>query len=236
MIIPTMPMMGPTGIPMDNAALHRLLAWMSPSFPVGAFTYSHGMEWEVEQGTITDLETLVRWVEGILKFGAGRTDGLLLRRAHSEDEPLQDLNALALALSPTKERRLETSAQGTAFLKTALDAWDWEGSAPVRDALQPEAAYPIAVGAVAAGHGIEVEPVLHAYLHAMAANLISAGVRVIPLGQTDGQRALNRLGEVIEPLAEELLAADPDDIGGLSFLADIASAKHETQYTRLFRS
>ena len=216
--------------------LHRLLAWMSPSFPIGAYTYSHGLETMVERGEVKDLGSLIMVIDDLLRFGAGRTDALLLRRAWDGDEALVDLNALALALSPTTERRLETAAQGTAFLKTAAEAWGWDGADEITERLGAEAAYPIAVGAVAAGHHLPLPPVVQAYLHAFAANLISAAVRLVPLGQTDGQRALATLGTVIEDVAEAVLAADPGDIGGIAFLADIASARHETLYTRLFRS
>ena len=215
----------------DNT-LFRLLAWLSPSFPVGAFTYSHGLESEVERGTVCDLATLRAWIADIMRLGAGRTDGLLLRRAWSGAEDIAELNELALAMSPTAERRLETAAQGTAFLRAARDAWPW----PDDDAPVGEAAYPVAVGCVTRGHGLALRPVVHGYLYALAANLISAGVRLVPLGQTDGQRALVALEDDIAIATEDVVTAEPDDIGGIAFAADIASAHHETLYSRLFRS
>jgi urease accessory protein len=97
-------------------------------------------------------------------------------------------------------------------------------------------AYPVAVGVTAAGHAISIEPALHAYLHAVAANLISAGVRLIPLGQTDGQRVLAALEPVVTAAEQRALATTLDDVGGAALRADLASMLHETQYTRLFRS
>lgn len=216
----------------DDRTLYRLLSWLTPAFPVGAFTYSHGLETLVERGTVNDLKTLTEWIADILQCGAGRTDGLLLRRAWSGAEDIGQLNELALALSPTRERRLETAAQGTAFLRAARDAWPW----PDDDGPSGEAAYPVAVGCVARGHGLAIRPVVHGFLHALSANLISAGVRLVPLGQTDGQRALVALEDIIVRTTGDVVEADPDDIGGIAFAADIASAHHETMYSRLFRS
>ncbi len=216
--------------------LHRLLAWMSPSFPIGAFTYSHGLETMVEDGVVRDLPSLTLWIEDVMRLGAGWTDGLILRRAWEQAEDIVDLNDLALALQPTRERRLEASAQGTAFMKTVQDAWLWPGSGGVALSDGGEIAYPVAVGCAARGHDLPLRPVLLGYQHAFAANLVSAGVRLVPLGQTDGQRALAALEPTIAGLVEEILAADPDDLGGIAFAADIASARHESLHTRLFRS
>jgi len=220
----------------DNRTLHRLLAWMSPSFPVGAFTYSHGLETMVERGEVDSLETMTAWITDVIRYGAGWTDAMLLRRSWSGDEDRKALNGLALALSPTRERRLETAAQGSAFLKTAREAWPWpEGGADSLSGVT-EVASPVAVGYVARGHELALEPLLHAYLHGFAANLVSAGVRLVPLGQTDGQRALVALEAAIEETVSGALAASTNEIGGMAIRADIASAQHETLYSRLFRS
>lgn len=220
----------------EGRTLHRLLAWMSPSFPVGAFTYSHGLESMVESGEISDLADLADWIADAIRYGAGWTDALLLRRTWLAEEDQSALNDLALALSPTRERRLETAAQGSAFLKTARDAWPW-AERPDDDLVHiTEVANPIAVGYVASGHGLALEPVLHAYLHGFAANLVSSGIRLIPLGQTDGQRALLILEDAISVTVNSVLLAEPGDLGGMSVRADIASAQHEVLYTRLFRS
>ncbi len=220
----------------DDRMLHRLLAWFSPGFPIGAFTYSHGLETVVEDGTVVDLDSLAAWITDILRLGAGRADGIILRRAWMNEENLRELNDLAIAMAPTRERRLETVAQGVAFVKVASEAWSSQVWFGTFDLNSSEIAYPVAVGCVARAHGLKLRPVLYGYLHSLAANLISAGVRLIPLGQTDGQRALNHLEPVIGEVTDDILMSDIDDLGGIAFAADIASARHETLYTRLFRS
>ncbi len=226
---------------MDDAAFYRLLAWLSPSYPVGAFAYSHGVEWAVEDGTIRGETELLTWVTDILELGGGRSDGILFCAAHAavtggDLERLSEINELALALAPSSERRLETAAQGTAFLSTTLGAWAWADASKAAALLGGETAYPVAVATAAAGHGIPVRPALHAYLHAFAANLVSAGVRLIPLGQSAGQRVLAALEGPVAAAMQEALAGTLDSVGGAVMLADVAAIRHETQYTRLFRS
>lgn len=228
---------GRTG--MDDRALYRLMAWLSPGYPVGAFAYSHGIEWAVEDGSVTDEASLTGWTEDILRLGGGWTDAVLFAhawRAGDDGAALADLNALAEALAPSVERRLETMAQGTAFMKATLDAWPWPGATAVRAALGAETAYPIAVAAAAAGHGAPLEAALPAYLHGFAANLVSAGVRLVPLGQSAGQRALAYLETPVREVAAAAADADLAALGGIAIVSDIAAMKHETQYTRLFRS
>ena len=224
---------------MDNSSLYRLLAWLSPSYPIGAFAYSHGIEWAVEDGAVTDRDTLAAWLRDLLAHGGGWTDAVLFaqawRAADTADmAELADINDLAVALAPSSERRLETTAQGNAFLQATRASWPWDGDD--EDLIQGDAAYPVAVAWAAVGHGVPLEAALHAFVHAVAANLISAGVRLIPLGQTDGQRVLAMLEGDVGRVADMAAAADPGDLGGCAFLSDVASMRHETQYTRLFRS
>ncbi len=220
---------------MSDPGLYRLLAWLSPSFPVGAFAYSHGIEWAVEDRRIETETSLQKWISDVIRYGGGWTDSVLFAHAY-DGEGLTALNAHALALAPSKERYLETTAQGTAFLKTVLDAWAWPGAADARAALGNDVVYPIAVALAAAGHGIPKTSALHAYLHGLGANLVSAGVRLIPLGQTSGQRILAALEYPIDATAHAALNADFQDLGGIAMMSDIAAMRHETQYTRLFRS
>lgn len=243
---------GLTGDGLAPGGLHALLAWMSPSFPVGAYTYSHGLEWAVEEGTINDAATLLAWIVGVLRHGAGRSDAILLahglRAATLGDETaFRDLLDLSLALQPSSERRLEASAQGEAFASAVAAAWapPFDTAASrlfARLTSGSEAiprggwSYALAVSAAAAAWGMPAAPVATAFLHGFAANLVSAAVRAVPLGQTDGQRVLNRIGDTTLALAAEALDAPLSEIGGCAFAADIASMNHETQYTRLFRS
>jgi urease accessory protein len=143
---------------------------------------------------------------------------------------------LAAAFTPSKERQLETTAQGQAFLQTVRAAWSCEALERFAESWDGAVAYPVAVAVAVAGHGIPLEPALHAYLHAVVANQVSAGLRLIPLGQTDGQRLLAGLQDVIQETCDRALAATLDDLGSAAFRADLASMRHESQYTRLFRS
>jgi urease accessory protein len=220
--------------------LSRLMIWLSPAYPVGGFSYSHGLEWTVETGKVRDAATLGDWVETIVHHGAGRSDAILLAetwRAMSagDERALAATVELAAALAPSAERRLETLAQGAAFLAATRAVWP----SPALDRLAAQAAdiaYPVAVGACAAAHGLPLAPTAQAFVQAFSANLVSAGVRLVPLGQTDGLRVLARLEPLLAPLVARALACRLDDIGGAAAMADIASMRHETQYTRLFRS
>lgn len=224
---------------MADTALYRLLAWLSPSYPVGAFAYSHGLEWAVETGQIHDQASMRAWIDDLVRYGGGWSDAVLFAHAHSagdDIESLIELNDYALVLAPSAERYLETSAQGTAFLKVTRDAWGCDVIDQASVSLGHDVAYPVAVAIAAAGHGIDKTAALHAFLHGVVANLVSAGVRLIPLGQTDGQRALAELEASVSETAAQAMNAPIDDIGGIAVLSDIAAMKHETQYTRLFRS
>ncbi|MGE0036012.1 MAG: urease accessory protein UreF [Xanthobacteraceae bacterium] len=215
------------------------MAWLSPSYPIGAFSYSGGLEWAVEAGDIRDAATLQDWIAAMLEEGSGFCDAVLFAEAHrltavGEDAALRAVAELAAALAPSKERHLETTAQGRAFLDTTRAAWSCgalEHLVPL-----PAVALPVVVGVACAGHAIPLEPALAAYLHAQTATLISAGVRLIPLGQTDGQRVLAALEPVVAATAAHAIDTPLDELGGAAFRADIASMRHETQYTRLFRS
>ncbi|HTW73218.1 MAG TPA: urease accessory protein UreF [Acetobacteraceae bacterium] len=209
----------------------HLLAWLSPGFPTGAFAYSHGLEWAVESADISNANTLQSWVTDILTNGSGRNDTILLRHAHRaarDPAALTELAALAAALAPSRERLAETLDQGTAFLRAA-QAWDCPN-------MPGPIAYPVAVGALAGWHRIEAHATAAAYLQAFATNLISAAVRLVPLGQTAGLQVLAAIQPLILQITNETATATLDDIGGCAFRADLAAMRHETQYTRLFRS
>ena len=224
-----------------SAALYRLMAWLSPSYPVGAFSYSSGLEWAVEAGDIRDAESLRRWLAVVIGEGGAFCDAVFLVHAYRSladpgNDALRAVAELAVAFAPSKERHLETTAQGAAFIAATKAAWPCEALERLAAAWDGPVAYPVAVGVAAAGHGIALEPALHACLHAVTANLISAGVRLIPLGQSDGQRVLAALEPAVEAAARRALATPLDQVGGAAFRADLASLLHETQYTRLFRS
>ncbi len=224
-------------------ALRKLLAWLSPAFPVGGYSYSHGLEWAIEDGSVTDAATLSAWLTDILRHGAGRNDAILFleawRAAEAGDtDRLQAVAELGAAFQPSRERHLETTAQGRAFLAAVMAAWPNDrltalsAAFPTGEALP----YPVAVALAASAHDIPAVPALAALLNGFAANVVSAGVRAIPIGQTDGLRVVAELGAVIDDVIVLAAAASLDDLGGAALRADIASMRHETQYTRLFRS
>jgi len=217
------------------------MAWLSPAYPVGAFSYSSGIEWAVEAGDIKDAETLKEWLAVMLGDGSGFCDAVLFAHAYGaiaakNDAALRAVAELAAVLVASKERFLETTAQGRAFLDATRAAWPCAALARLEAAWNGPVTLPVAVGVACAGHRVPCEAALHAFLHALTANWISAGVRLIPLGQTDGQRVLAALEAAVEAAAARALKTPLDDIGSASFRADIAGMRHETQYTRLFRS
>ncbi len=218
--------------------LAKLMAWLSPAYPVGAFSYSHGLEWAVEAGDITDAATLEAWLRTLIWHGSAWSDAVLfchIWRTVADDstEALAELAELSVALQPTAERALEATAQGRAFVEMTRSTWPCVALDHLKDGT---VTYPVAVATASAGHAIPLAAALTAYLNALVANWISAGVRLIPLGQTDGQRITTALVPEIAAMAEKAKDATLSEIGTATFRADIASMKHETQYTRLFRS
>ena len=223
--------------PPPASALYTLMTWLSPAYPVGAFAYSHGLESAVDAGDLTDAGSALDWIGFLVEHGSGWNDAVFLAAAHrstATGAPLDDIAELAAAYAPSAERSLETLAQGTAFARICRDAWATDH--PALTAQSGEVAYPVAVGAIAAAHGVPLAATLEAYLHGFAANLVSAAVRLIPLGQTDGQRIVARLAPVVARVAARAAAASLDDLGGSTVRADMASMRHETLYSRLVRS
>ncbi len=221
----------------DTAVILRLLAWLSPAFPTGSYAYSHGIEWAVETREIVDADTLFGWIDDILRHGSGRTDTILLRhacRAQGDLDTLATLTELALATSAGRERHAEAIGQGNAFV-AAVRAWN---PSVLRDlaARVGDIPYAVAIGALAGTSGIDEDATASGVMQAFAANLISAAVRLVPLGQSAGLAVLARLEPTILAVTEETRNATLDDLGGFCFRSDIASLRHETQYTRLFRS
>jgi urease accessory protein len=241
--LPAFAVAGVADNPLAIAALQRLFAWLSPAFPVGAYTYSHGLEWAIEEGTVTGPAPLQAWIGDVLRHGGGRTDAILLaaawRAAATGDHAgLREVAELAVAIQPSRERHLEITAQGRAFLDTVTASWP-SARLKALAALLPAGtpvAYPVAVALAVAAEGVPLKPALAAFAGAFVANLVSAGVRAIPIGQTDGQRIIAALAPAVEETAGRAETASLDDLGGAALRADIASMKHETQYTRLFRS
>jgi urease accessory protein len=247
--------------------LYRLLARLSPAFPIGAFSYSHGLAAEVESGAVRDRDSLQAWAAAVLMHGSGRIDADILREAYDAAAAgdlagLSTVNQRGLAYRATAELTRESSAQGAAFLATCRAAWpnqfldEWAVARAARSHPDPfpvagqrrkgvppplpfegeRVCYAAVVGAATARAQIPLEDALAAYLQAMMANLVCAGLRLGVVGQTDGQRILAALEPAVIRAALDAIVRDPADFGAATFAADLASMAHETQYTRLFRS
>jgi len=221
----------------DRETLYRLLSWLSPNYPVGAFAYSHGLEYAVEAGRVAALGGLTEWIETVLLHGSGRIDGVLFREAYGAAEnqdwtALDDIAELGAAFQPSAEIALESRSQGDAFLTATRKAWP----AAALTRLEDGAVYAVAVATACAAHGIPLRDGLGGYFHAIAANLVSAGVRLIPLGQSDGQAAIAALEPAVAKAEAQAMTIALDDLGSASPLLDLYSMRHETQYSRLFRS
>lgn len=225
----------------ESGALYRLLTWLSPSYPVGAYTYSHGLEQAVEAGLVTDARSARDWISDCVELGTGYSDALLLAEAYRagsvrNTDRLRNAAELAAAFVPSRELALETEAQGAAFIQITEAVWETPPLKLLQENWDGPVAYPVAVGCTAAGHKIALEDALTGYLHAFAANLVSAAVRLVPLGQTDGQKITATLEQVVAETALRARKGSVDDIASSTLMVDICSMNHETQHTRLFRS
>jgi urease accessory protein len=226
------------------AALLRLQSWLSPAFPTGAYSYSHGLEWAVEAGYINDRKSLVDWLDADLCYGSGRNEAIFFSEAWRcaiEDDraKLFEIAELAAAFRGTSEFALESSQQAAACLTTLRQVWpdsvlDWLSETLRQHRIQPALA--VVLGVRSATQAIPASIALPAYVQSYMANLVTAGVRLVPLGQTDGQLAIAELEQAILAARVEAERATIDDLGSAAFMVDLASIAHETQYTRLFRS
>jgi urease accessory protein len=230
--------------PFAPLALLRLQSWLSPAFPTGSYSYSHGLEWAVEAGHIHDRKSLVDWLDADLCYGSGRNEAIFFTeawRSTKDDDraKLFEIAELAAAFRGTSEFALESSQQAAACLATLRQVWpdcvmDWLSEILCKRHVQPALA--VVLGVRSARQGIPASLALPAFPQSYIANLVTAGVRLIPLGQTDGQLAIAKLEEAVRTAATQVKRATIDDLGSAAFMVDLASMAHETQYTRLFRS
>ena len=218
--------------------LFRLLAWTSPAYPVGGFSYSHGIETAVEEARIRSRAELVDYITAVMQQGAGRVDAVLFAHAHRarDTASLDEIAELAAAWRGTAEAALEATQQGGSFTSVTASAWPDARFAAFAQRQRGRLTHAVAFAVAASMAGIGLRPALFAYLQGFCANLVSAGVRLVPLGQTDGQLATAALLPVITACTESALETPLDELGTASPLIDGLSMRHETQYTRLFRS
>lgn len=209
---------------------------MSPSFPVGAYTFSHGLEYAAEAGLVSSPAELQDWIEAVLRFGTGRVDAMLIRAAYeASEEELQDIIELAFAMKGTSELSKGSCSQGQAFAKTVASAWlcDLSGLGQGESLQAP---YSVSVAVACKGSNTPLTDVLTAYLHAFASNLVSAAMRLVPLGQTDGQIIVAAMANVVAEVVDDAMRSPLTDIGSSTPMVDWTSMQHESQHTRLFRS
>ena len=211
-----------TDMSLGPEQLMMLTQWLSPAFPIGAFSYSHGLEQALDMGPDLAVED---WLADCLRHGAGRNDAILIRAGFAAQG--EEADALGRALAPSRERALESAEQGAAFAKIVRQAFGMDVPAYI---------YPVALGHAARAQELPLEPVVLLYLHAFASNLTSAAQRLSPLGQSRAQEIVRRLGAICKEVAELTRGAGLDDIGGAAWGADVASMRHETLGTRIFRT
>lgn len=200
--------------------LARLLQLASPTLPVGAYSYSGGLEAAIEAGLVKDAESAERWIGDVLDFSVSRMELPLLLRMMEKTSEIENLNNEFLASRETAELRAESMQMGFSLKKLLVDLG--VGEVPLE-----EPSFPAAFAFAARQWNIEPQAALQAYLWAWLENQVMAAVKAVPLGQTEGQRMLLSLSEHFPDVRDE---------GNFAPGLAILSAKHETQYSRLFRS
>ncbi|WP_299350894.1 urease accessory UreF family protein [uncultured Shimia sp.] len=206
-----------------------LSQWFSPAFPVGAFSYSHGLEHAIDVGDVQSLKDTLDWIEDVLRYGAGWNDCLVLGAAYRAEDAhtLADIDAQSRALAASRERLQETDLQGAAFCRaiSALAQIDLHGLT-----------YPVAAGRAARLENIPLGLTTQMFLQSLLINFASVAMRLVPLGQSDGQLVIQTLTPICISIADAALETDLDSLGSTAFLSDIAAMRHETQYSRIFRT
>jgi len=215
------PMYTPT-----DSKLITVMQWLSPAFPIGGFAYSHGLEWAINKGYVSNREELQKWVSDLLEYGSLKNDAILIKLVLQGSDP-KEINELALALCSASERLSETQLQGGAFCKIMREVWSLEID---------ELTLPIALALAAKNESIDQNLVVPAYLHSFCSNLISVAMRLIPIGQTDGQKTLRELSPLISDSVRAVAKSDKDDLGSACFLSDVSAMQHEYLQPRVFKT
>ncbi len=221
----------------SQAALLRLMAFLSPAFPVGGFSYSHGLERAAHDGMLPDAAALREWLGDLTTSGSGWNDAVLFAEAHrrcageSDNHDLHELAELGEALAGSQERHRESMLQGAAFVAAAR-AWPHA----VLKRLPEDCPYCVAAGAILGAHHVPPEPALAAWLQAFSTNLVQAGIRLGVTGQQGALATIAALEPVILETARRAADSTLDDLGSATLLSETAAMRHETQHSRLFRS
>tara|TARA_B100000927_G_scaffold93642_1_gene75555 strand:- start:158 stop:802 length:645 start_codon:yes stop_codon:yes gene_type:complete len=209
-----------------DSKLITVMQWLSPAFPIGGFAYSHGLEWAINKGYVSNREELQKWVSDLLEYGSLKNDAILIKLVLKGSDP-KEINEIAIALCPANERLSETQLQGGAFCKIMREVWSLEID---------DLALPIALALAAKNESIDQNLVVPAYLHSFCSNLISVAMRLIPIGQTDGQKTLRELSPLISDSVRAVAKSDKDDLGSACFLSDVSAMQHEYLQPRVFKT
>ena len=215
------PMYTPT-----DSKLITVMQWLSPAFPIGGFAYSHGLEWAINKGYVSNREELQKWVSDLLEYGSLKNDAILIKLVLKGSDP-KEINEIAIALCPANERLSETQLQGGAFCKIMREVWSLEID---------DLALPIALALAAKNENIDQNLVVPAYLHSFCSNLISVAIRLVPIGQTDGQKTLRELSPLISDSVRAVAKSNKDDLGSACFLSDVSAMQHEYLQPRVFKT
>ena len=215
------PMYTPT-----DAKLITVMQWLSPAFPIGGFAYSHGLEWAINKGYVSNRAELQKWISDLLEYGSLKNDAILIKLVLQGSDP-KEINELALALCSASERLSETQLQGGAFCKIMREVWSLEID---------DLTLPIALALAAKNESIDQNLVVPAYLHSFCSNLISVAMRLIPIGQTDGQKTLRELSPLISDSVRAVAKSNKDDLGSACFLSDVSAMQHEYLQPRVFKT
>ena len=209
-----------------DSKLITVMQWLSPAFPIGGFAYSHGLEWAINKGYVSNREELQKWISDLLEYGSLKNDAILIKLVLKGSDP-KEINEIAMALCPANERLSETQLQGGAFCKIMREVWSLEID---------DLTLPIALALAAKNENIDQNLVVPAYLHSFCSNLISVAMRLIPIGQTDGQKTLRELSPLISDSVRSVAKSDKDDLGSACFLSDVSAMQHEYLQPRVFKT
>ncbi len=219
---------GPMATPTD-ADILTLTQWLSPAYPVGGFAYSHGLEAAIDAGTVANSRDTEAWISDVLEHGSGWNDAVFVVAAFNahDKEELINVDIAARAFCATSERLMETELLGQAFGNVTKGVWELDLG---------QFTYPVSIGRAARLQNLPLQLTTKMFLQAFASNLVACATRLVPLGQTDAQRLIRRLTQLCAQIAERAKKASLDELSSTAFLGDIAAMRHETQYSRIFRT
>ncbi len=219
---------GPMATPTD-ADILTLTQWLSPAYPVGGFAYSHGLESAIDRGTVANSQDTEAWISDVLEYGSGWNDALFVVAAFNalDKDELINVDVTARSFCATSERLMETELLGQAFGNVTKGVWELDLG---------HFTYPVSIGRAARLQNLPLLLTTKMFLQAFASNLVACATRLVPLGQIDAQRLIRQLTPLCAQIAEKAKKASLDELSSTAFLGDIAAMKHETQYSRIFRT